>query len=74
MSNLFHDEVCLNEDELADLKERCDFAIGVNEEILVKMNDDGTILGVIEVIDDEPAYVKYSKCLIDLIREVKQYE
>ena len=74
MGSLFADEVCLNEDELADLKERCDFAIGVNEEILVKMNDDDTILGIVVIHEGEPAYIEYSKCLIDLIREVKQYE
>ena len=74
MSNLFHDEVCLNEDELADLKERCDFALGTNEEVLVKMNDDGTILGIVVIHEDEPAYIEYSKEMSETIREVKQYE
>lgn len=74
MGSLFANEVCLNEDELADLKERCDFALGTNEEVLVKMNDDGTILGIVVIHEDEPAYIEYSKEMSETIREVKQYE
>jgi hypothetical protein len=73
MSYLFHNEVCLNEDELEDLKERCDYCVGGKQDVFIKMKGDD-ILGVVIVCDGEPAYVAYTKGMSETIREVKQYD
>lgn len=74
MSNLFDDEVCMNEDELADLKERMDYFVGDKQDVWIKVDENDSIVGIVVVIPDEPAYIMYTTGMSSIIREVKQYE